>query len=462
MAKSIIWFRNDLRIKNNPALHDAVKNGEILAIYIYDSNEDIGQASKYWLHNSLKSLNKDLNNKLNFYSGKPLQILNKLIKKFDITNIYWNRCYDPYSIKRDSEIKTKIKKQKIEVNSYNGSLLFEPWEIKKGNDDFYKIFTPFYKSCITNHLQPNPPIKNQTPKKYINDKDSLNIDDLKLLPKKDWYKKFDKIWNISEKSAHKKLDDFIKNKLSNYKNGRDFPALNSVSELSPYLHFGLISPHQVFHKINSLRKSEQTEHFIRELIWREFSYYQLYHQPQIINRNLRPKFNNFKWANSDKLLQSWQQGKTGIPIVDAGMRQLWQTGYMHNRVRMIVGSFLVKNLRLHWKHGAEWFYDKLLDADIASNSASWQWVAGTGIDSSPYFRIFNPITQSQKFDKDGEYIRKYVPELSKLPNKYLFEPYITPDDILKKCNIKMGETYPMPVVDLKESRKKALDCFKKI
>jgi len=462
MTKSIVWFRNDLRIKDNSALYNAVKSGEILAIYIYDNNDYIGQASKYWLHNSLKSLNENLNNKLNIYSGEPLQILNNLIIKFNITNIYWNRCYDPYTIKRDSEIKTKLTEQKIQVKSYNGTLLYEPWEIKKDDGDFYKIFTPFYKRCITHFLRPTPPLKNQIPKKNILDNDSLNINDLKLLPKVNWYKKFNVIWDISEKSAHKKLDDFIKNKLSSYKNGRDFPALNNISELSPYLHFGQISPQQIFHKIDNLRKNEQTEHFIRELMWREFSYYQLYHQPKITNQNLRPQFDNFDWVNNDKLLQSWQQGKTGIPIVDAGMRQLWQTGYMHNRVRMIVGSFLVKNLRLHWKYGAEWFYDKLLDADIASNSLSWQWVAGTGIDSSPYFRIFNPITQSQKFDKDGEYIRKYVPEISQLPNKYLFEPHTAPDSILKKCNIKLGETYPIPIVDLKKSRKKALECFKKL
>jgi deoxyribodipyrimidine photo-lyase len=293
--------------------------------------------------------------------------------------------------------------------------------------------------------------------------DDLGIDALDLLPTIAWDKTIQTMWQPGEQGASDKLTQFLPDGVNQYKSKRDNPSLSATSQLSAHLHFGDISPNQIWyagiHALNGNTENIGLDCYLSELGWREFSYYLLYHVPHIPVQNFSPKFEHFQWRDDPASLKAWQQGQTGIPMIDAGMRELWQTGTMHNRVRMLVGSFLVKNLLIDWRKGADWFWDCLLDADLASNSASWQWVAGTGADAAPYFRIFNPVTQGQKFDAKGEYVRKYCPELNALPDKYIHNPWEAPTDILKACKVKLGETYPHAIADLKTSRQRALDTL---
>jgi deoxyribodipyrimidine photo-lyase len=464
--KILFWFRQDLRISDNPALYEAAQNGKILPIYIFENEESfqIGSASKVWLHHSLSALNYDLQNKLNFYFGNAEEIIKNLILENKIDAIYWNRCYEPQAIARDSRIKNYLKNLQIECKSFNGSLLWEPWEVAKPDGNAYKVFTPFYKNgCLSKHLPRFPLAKPKKIELLFDNKNPTQLIDLDLLPQNNWGKKIKQYWQIGEKFAQKKLQIFLDKKLLDYKEGRNFPNHQNVSQLSPYLHFGEISPNQVWHAakahafVNNI--TLDLESFLTELAWREFSYYLLYHFPQLPSKNFQSQFDKFPWQDDQKTLQLWQQGKTGYPIVDAGMRELWETGYMHNRVRMIVGSFLVKNLLIDWRYGAKWFLDCLTDADLASNSAGWQWIAGSGADAAPYFRIFNPVLQGERFDSEGNYTRKFLPELAKLPNRYLFKPWEAPSSVLKEAGIILGENYSKPIVDLGHSRKMALQAF---
>jgi deoxyribodipyrimidine photo-lyase len=351
----------------------------------------------------------------------------------------------------------------VEVKSYNGSLLWEPWTIKKDDGDPYKIFTPFYrKGCLQKEV-PRDPLPVPKCLRYHHDQNnSMSVDQLKLLPNIRWDQQLDKHWNAGEEAGEVQLQKFIEKGLPEYKDGRNLPAMPYVSRLSPYLHFGEISTNQLWFTVRSIANNNHTDHFCSELGWREFSYSQLYHFPDLPTKNFQSKLDLFPWISDEAALDSWQKGQTGVPMVDAGMRELWQTGYMHNRVRMIVGSFLTKNLRLHWHHGERWFWDTLVDADLANNSASWQWVAGCGADAAPYFRIFNPVTQGQKFDPDGNYVRRFIPEIASLPDKYLFNPWDAPEHVLNKFDIKLGTTYPKPIVDLKVSRATALEAFQSL
>lgn len=462
--KTLLWFRQDLRLHDNKALLEAVSAGYILPIYIYDTsipNEFImGAASRVWLHHALLSLNKSLNNNLHFFRGNPQDILLELIQKYNITQINWNRCYDKWQITRDTEIKKTLQQQRIIVNSFNASLLWEPWEVLKLDGTPYKVFTPFYhKGCLTKK-EPHIPLAKPQEINFILTPYKTSITDLNLLPKIRWDQKILTSWNISEDGALQQLQNFISNNIDSYKIGRDFPAQNSTSKLSSYLHFGQISPNTAWYSAKMAGFSDNIDNFLKELGWREFSYSLLYYYPNLYKENWQQKFDTFPWQQDSEKLQAWQRGQTGIPIIDAGMRELWQTGYMHNRVRMVVASFLVKNLLIDWRHGAKWFWETLFDADLANNSASWQWVAGSGADAAPYFRIFNPITQSEKFDPEGIYIKKYVPELTLLPTKYLFDPWLAPEEVLQNAKIKIGIDYPKPIIDLKKSRENALNIFK--
>jgi deoxyribodipyrimidine photo-lyase len=460
----IHWFRQDLRLSDNPAFYHASQQGIILPIYILDdenaAKHKMGEASRFWLHYSLASLNQSLDQKLSLSQGDPLATLLSLSDRYDIKDIFWNRCYEPWRIKRDKHIKEQLENKGINVHSYNGSLLWEPWNIKKGDGTPYKVFTPFYrKGCLKFSVPREPLPKPESIQLYRDVHHSLMIDELSLLPAIRWDRKMEPYWHIGETGAHQRLSEFLEEGIENYKEGRNLPAKPYVSRLSPYLHFGELSPNQVWYAAQMQGDDINVVHFCRELGWREFSYSLLYFNPDLPKKNLQAKFDRFPWNEDEEKLKAWQRGKTGIPMVDAGMRELWQTGYIHNRARMIVGSFLVKNLLLHWHHGERWFWDCLVDADLANNSASWQWVAGCGADAAPYFRIFNPITQGQKFDPEGEYIRRFLPELNTLPNKYLFNPWEAPDNILKNANVVLGQDYPKPIVDLKLSRQKALDAF---
>ncbi len=463
---SIMWFRQDLRMADNDALISACRHKAVLPIFIFDNtlpeNVTEGSASRWWLHYGLKSLDDSLDGCLSVFCGRPLDVLKSLVKKYDVKSLYWNRCYDAFSVRRDSEIKTFFKGEGLVVESFNGSLLWEPWTVTKADGSPYKVFTPFYRRGCVNAGAPPLPSPRPDFSSWIKDDESLAVDDLGLLPKLGWDKTMKEMWTVSEAEAVSRLDDFIECGLSNYKIGRDYPASGFTSGLSPYLHYGQISARQVWYAVKNLPPDENIDTFCSELGWREFSYNLLFFNPDLQRKNIRAKFDFFNWRVNDDDLKAWQKGQTGVPIIDAGMRELWQTGFMHNRVRMLVGSFLVKNLRLHWHHGERWFWDCLVDADLASNSASWQWIAGCGADASPYFRIFNPVTQSEKFDGNGDYVRKFVPELAKLPNKYLFRPWEAPEDVLLSANVELGKTYPHPIVDLKISRQNALDEFKQI
>lgn len=460
----IHWFRQDLRLADNPSLSEAIRDGAVFPIFILDEENagehHIGAASRWWLHHSLIALNKSLQGKLSVYRGDPKKILIDLAQEHNVKAVYWNRCYEPWRIKRDTHIKKVLAAHNISTKSFNGSLLWEPWENLKKDSTPYKVFTPYYKKGCVELSPPRTPIsKSLEMELYSDSTNNFAINDLELLPKKDWHIQLEAHWNIGEISAQDKLDGFIEDELTNYKQGRDFPALKNVSRLSPHLHFGEVSPYQVWHAAKSIESSDDLEHFLRELGWREFSYNLLYHFPELPRKNLQSKFDKFPWQENSDYLYRWQRGQTGHPLVDAGMRELWQTGYMHNRVRMVVGSFLVKNLLLHWHHGEKWFWDCLLDADLASNSASWQWIAGCGADAAPYFRVFNPCTQGQKFDQHGEYTKRFVPELNEMPNKYLFNPWDAPQEVLQKASVKLGDNYPHPIVDLKLSRLRALDAY---
>ncbi|QIV96816.1 deoxyribodipyrimidine photo-lyase [Allofrancisella inopinata] len=458
---AIHWFRQDLRLSDNPALNHASQADETITIYIYDEKYPIGGASKLWLHHSLTKLNTSLYNKLNIYKGNPLEIVKSLVKEHNITEFYWNRCYDKYSIDRDTQIKQFLQEQNINVKSFNGSLLIEPWKCVKSDNSHYKVYTPFYKELIkirkysSNIAKP----KFNNLKKLNNSND---IASLELLEPRHSWQEIIKQWNVGEEAAINILEQFLDEKVKDYKVARDYMDTDATSNLSPYLHFGEISPNQLYNAIqnlDSLGKNE--EHFIKELVWRDFCYYQAYYYPDLDHKNINSKFNKFEWQSDQNLLKKWQQGQTGIPIVDAGMRELWQTGYMHNRIRMITASFLIKNCLIHWKEGEKWFFDTLFDADFASNNANWQWVAGCGLDAAPYFRIFNPVLQAEKF-KAHYYIRKYVPELKNLPDKYLAQPWEASEAMLKEAKITLGETYPKPIVDLKVSRDEALRRFKSL
>lgn len=463
--KSIHWFRQDLRLKDNPAFFEACALGQVLPIFIHDHKNDhsfkIGSASKCWLHYALLSLNQSLNGSLRLYMGDPVSIINQLIKHNNIDHIFYNRCYEPHAIKQENELKSALHDSNIFIKSHNGNLLFEPEDIMKDDGTNYRVFTPFFKKCLEHNDLIREPLNEPSSIIFIKDKSGLatTIKSLKLMPDLDWGERVISHWQVSEKDAKKRLNDFIKGGLSNYKEGRDYPALEHVSRLSPYLHFGQISPNQVYYSVMGTAKNKDRDHFISELCWREFSYNLLKNYPSLPKKNLQTKFDNFSWAFDKKHLEAWQQGLTGYPIVDAGMRELWQTGYMHNRVRMIVASFLTKNLLIHWHKGEQWFWDCLVDADLANNSASWQWVAGSGADAAPYFRIFNPITQGEKFDKEGVYTKNFVPELRKLPAKYIHKPFTAPSHILKEADITLGLNYPLPIIDLKWSRERALQTY---
>ena len=451
--KSLILFKNNLRYHDNPVLYYGSFSSKVLTTYIYDevnTDKKIGSASKYWLYESLKSLNKSLNNNLLLYKGDTIKIVENLIKKHSINNVY---IEEPF-LKQDIEIYDKLqnilKKLEVSLIPYNCNLLWNPKSIYKNDMTPYKVFTPFYKKgCLLNQKQPDKPLGPPQLLNFIEIKNQTNIDDLNLISNHPWHKKITNYWEISENTALEMLADFIKTKAYDYKNGRDYPYLNKNSRLSPYIRFGLISVNRIWWELDKIKQDKNIAHYKSELGWREFSYYLLYHFPTIQYENLQKKFDGFKWENSKSKFNSWKTGNTGYPIVDAGMRELWETGYIQNRVRMVVASFLVKNLSIDWRIGEKWFWDCLVDADYASNVASWQWVAGTGADAAPYFRIFNPMLQGIKFDPKGEYTLKFLPELKDVPIKFLQNPW--------ESNIELD--YPEPIIDYKNSRERALSKY---
>jgi deoxyribodipyrimidine photo-lyase len=471
-APVIVWFRQDLRLRDNPALDAAARSGRpILPVFILDDRHPadwrMGGASRWWLHHSLRSLNASLNGRLLLRRGDAQVVLPEVLHEFNSSTVYWNRLYEPWAIARDTAIKQELLDASFDVKSFNGSLLFDPPNTNKADGTPYKVFTPFYrKGCLQNGIPPREPLEKPSKLRLHKTSTGLSLDELGLMPTINWYDEIAATWTPGEDGAKARLDAFLDAGIVDYKDGRNRPDQQHVSRLSPHLHFGEMSPNQAWYAVDpsgtGLDLETNADCFLSELGWREFSYNLLYNQPDLPTRNLQKKFDRFPWRDDKAALRRWQKGETGYPIVDAGMRELWRTGYMHNRLRMVVGSFLVKNLMLHWHHGESWFWDTLLDADLASNSASWQWIAGCGADAAPYFRIFNPVTQGKRFDPDGLYVRHYVPELAELPDKFLHAPWEAPDSILADAGVVLGDTYPEPVVDLKASRERALAAFKSL
>ena len=463
MVNSIIWFRNDLRITDNAVINYCMKNErKVLPVYIYDPSTSLGSASKWWLKNSLISLNKSLKGNLIVIEGKPSKILLDLVNKNGMKEILWNERYSKDDRNQDNEIINIMKNHEVKCITFHSCLLKNPQNTLKKDATPFKVYTPFYK-------QQYQDVAYELYNYNTEEIDYIDRDDKKQISKilnvtlrtEKWHEKLLGKWSPGEAGAQEKLKVFLSNGLNGYSEGRNRPDKQHTSMLSPHIRFGEISIREIAKSIENIN-TEDAEIFYKELVWREFSYHLLYHFPHLVDTNLQKKFDNFKWLDNQNHLKLWQKGMTGYPIIDAGMRQLYETGYMHNRVRMIVGSFLVKNLMIHWKFGQEWFWDTLLDADIASNSASWQWVAGTGADAAPYFRIFNPITQSKKFDPDGEYIRKFIPELKNIPSKFIHSPVELDINSLEEYGVKLGYNYPKPIVELSVTRERALNAFKKL
>lgn len=455
MTKNVclVLFRNDLRVLDNPALYEASEIGTVLPVYIFEDEKNYPSASAqhFALYHSLIKLNQSLGGHLHFYKGNIHKIVEMLCHQHNITHVFWNRGYDPWRIQEDSHLKEWLKQKNIFVKSFNASLLFEPFFKSDGTP--YKVFTPFYNAC----LKLNPArslLKTPNSIEYVKE-NKTTINDLNI--QEDWQKKWNNTNDFGEEAAHKTLYNFLNQPIFTYKQDRDYPSIKGTSNLAMHLALGTISVLQIY---SALKAGDYPEAFSRQLIWREFAYHLLFHYPKVLTEPFQQKFKDFPWQNKNPLFDAWKNGKTGYPIIDAGMRELWQTGYMHNRVRMIVASFLTKNLMIHWIHGANWFFDCLFDADIANNIMGWQWVAGCGVDAAPYFRVFNPITQAKKFDPEGTYIKRFIPELKNLPLKYLFEPSTTPDSILKSFNIQLGATYPYPIIDISKSRNVFLENSK--
>lgn len=458
------WFRRDLRLSDNPALHSAAQAGQVLCIYIDAPEEEspweAGAASRWWLHGALESLSESLRKKkqpLIFRKGPALETLLELVRETGAQRVVWNRCYEPSLIQRDTQIKARLKEEGIEAESFPGDLLVEPWKLKNKQGEPYKVYTPFSNQVFTLDVEkplsvPALPALKKMP-------DSLKLADLNLLPRIAWDDGMRAFWKPGEEQAAQRLQQFNRKAIHLYQEERDRPETQGTSLLSPYLHFGEISPRQVWHGIP---KNARTKPFLRQIVWREFAAHLLYHFPQTPLKNLRSEFDRFPWEEDKKLLKAWQRGKTGYPIVDAGMRELWTTGWMHNRVRMVAASFLVKDLLIPWQKGAQWFWDTLVDADLANNTMGWQWVAGSGADAAPYFRIFNPVSQGERFDPQARYVRKWVPELAGLPDKWIHHPWNAPEEELRRAGIVLGKNYPKPVIDHDYARRRALAAYQQI
>ena len=464
----LLWFRKDLRLDDNHALQSAATSSRpLIPVYIREPGATergpLGGAQDWWLHHSLAALQTALDavgNKLILRQGDALTALKKLIDETGAEAVVWNRRYDPAGIEVDTQIKKALRSKGIEANSFAGQLLHEPTRLRTGTGNHYKTYTPFWRAF---EQSGEPPFPIEAPRRLLAPRRWPQSDALtswSLLPTRpNWASEFPDIWTPGEAAAQEKLETFVDGVIDGYAVGRDFPDKSSTSLLSPHLALGEISPARIWHTTRGLSgkiPSDDIVRFRKELVWREFCYHQLFHFPKLRTANWNDRYDDFPWLSDAKLLASWQRGQTGYPIVDAGMRQLWRHGWMHNRVRMIAASFLIKDLLIDWREGEAWFRDTLVDADPAANTANWQWVAGSGADASPFFRIFNPVLQGEKFDPDGGYVRTFVPELSKLDNKYIHRPFEAPDDVLKRSGIELGKHYPRPIVDHATARQRAL------
>ena len=465
----IVWFRQDLRLSDNPALSAAAQTGRpVIAVYVLDDQSPgqwgIGGASRWWLHHSLTGLARSLRERgvtLVLRRGSGAGTIIDIVNETDAAEVLWNRCYEPFAVTRDSALKTTLTEAGVSARSFNSALLFEPWEVKTGAGRPYRVFSPFWRACLNagvpmevipppDTLKPGPPLASDT------------LVSWGLQPTApDWSGELAEAWTPGEVGARARLDAFLAGPIETYKNDRDFLNKPATSGLSPHLHWGEISPRAIARALSSV-PGTGAEKFLSELGWREFSHHLLYDAPTLPHENLRSNFDAFPWRADDDALEAWKRGRTGYPVVDAAMRELWATGWMHNRARMIVGSFLVKHLLIDWREGEAWFWDTLVDADLANNAASWQWIAGCGADAAPYFRIFNPMTQGQKFDAEGGYVRRWVPELAALPADAIHAPWEAEEGVLRAAGVVLGETYPHPIVDHRAARERALEAYEHV
>ncbi|NTF41797.1 deoxyribodipyrimidine photo-lyase [Rhizobium rhizogenes] len=466
----LLWFRKDLRLDDNHALQAAATSRRpIVPIYIQEPEAKgcgpLGAAQQWWLHHSLSTLEKslhELGSRLVLRTGDALSVIQRLAKETGAEAIVWNRRYDPAGMAVDMDVKKSLRDAGFEANSFAGQLLHEPSRVRTGTGNPYKTYTPFWRALEQSGEPPFPIDSPETLEAPSRWPQSDSLGSWGLLPSKpNWASDFQEMWTPGEAAAREKLTDFIEASLDSYAIDRDFPDKPATSLLSPHLALGEISPARIWHATRGLPKHIPTDNIVRfrkELAWREFCYHQLFHFPNLNSANWNDRYDDFPWRSDATLFDSWRRGQTGYPIVDAGMRQLWRHGWMHNRVRMIVASFLIKDLLIDWREGESWFRDTLVDADPAANAANWQWVAGSGADASPFFRIFNPVLQGEKFDADGGYIRTFVPELADLDSKYIHRPFEAPDDVLKRAGITLGQHYPRPIVDHAAARRRALEA----
>ncbi|MBS0633499.1 MAG: deoxyribodipyrimidine photo-lyase [Verrucomicrobia bacterium] len=476
---TLLWFRQDLRLQDNPALAAAVaRGGAVVPVYILDAAGEgswaPGGASRWWLHHSLDALDaalRERGSRLILAQGDAREVLIGLIKATRTTGVCWNRRYEPAAVKRDAALEKELQAMGLEVQTGNSALLNEPATIANKQGNPFQVFTPYWRHCLEKKVE--PPVRTcpetlPAPERWPT---SLPLDALELLPKIPWAGGLAETWTPGVAGAVKRLKQFAADAMTAYAENRNLPDRDGSSMLSPWLHFGEISPRQVWATVAQQSRStgvfppsNGARVFLSEIGWREFAYHLLWHFPHTPTQPLREEFTRFPWAADPGgvKLRDWQRGRTGYPIVDAGMRQLWHTGWMHNRVRMIVASFLVKHLRLPWTEGAAWFWDTLVDADLASNTLGWQWSAGCGADAAPYFRIFAPVLQGEKFDGAGDYVRRWVPELAKLPATYIHAPWTAPSEVLSAAGVKLGGNYPRPIVDHAKARAEALAAFKQL
>ena len=467
----IVWFRADLRLADNRALSEAAASGKpVICLYALEeegARRPNGGAQLWWLHHSLSRLAASLaviGGELVLRSGSAAKALEGVIAASGADSVLWNRRHDPEGIAIDIALKSVLKARGIHAASFDGQLLHEPTQVKTGAGGPFKVYTPFWRAFSALPPPRAPYLAPDSIRRFQGELASDALEDWDLLPSRpDWSKGFDADWRPGEEGAQEKLQSFIGSGLSNYADGRNIPGQASTSRLSPHLVMGEISPFQIWHATCGLEdrhSPRDVEVFRKEIVWREFAYHLLFHFPKLAEKNFNESFDAFPWASKPELIDAWKRGQTGYPIVDAGMRQLWQTGWMHNRVRMAAASFLIKHLMADWRIGEQWFWDTLVDACPANNPASWQWVAGSGADAAPYYRIFNPVLQGEKFDAAGDYVRKFVPEIAGLPNNLIHRPWEAGPLDLAAAGVELGKTYPNPIVDHAAARDRALAAYK--
>lgn len=470
---AIVWFRRDLRLADNPALRAACDGARhVVALYVHAPQEDgewaPGGASRWWLHHSLARLDEALGTRggrLTIRRGDSLHTLLEVARETGAQSVYWNRLYDPARTGHDRHIKAALREAGLECESFNAGLLHEPWEVRTGQGEPYRVFTPFWRACAARLDElPRPlppPARVEGPRAAVA---SLALEALGLAPRIRWDAGLQESWTPGEAGALARLDAFAEGALAAYGDGRNRPDRPETSRLSPHLHFGEVGPRQCLAAARNAVAERpaaraSADAFVRELGWREFAHHLLHHFPHTPTAPLDQRFEAFPWDPDATLLEAWQRGRTGFPIVDAGMRELWHTGWMHNRVRMIAASLLTKNLRQPWLSGAQWFWDTLVDADLANNTLGWQWTAGCGADAAPFFRIFNPMLQSERFDPARHYLRRWLPELARLPDRWIHCPWEAPAAVLAGAGVKLGRSYPRPIVDFRDSRAAALAAY---